>query len=68
MTFAEMLTLLDKLGTLLLAGMTLLINYRLGKMHKQFNSRMDQSLDTMKRLGKAEGKAEEKGNQENHNN
>lgn len=60
MTFNELITVVDKCSTFVLAALALFINYRLGKMHKQFNSRMDQTIELVKEKAKREGKEEEK--------
>ncbi len=47
-------------GSVSLAGIALsgYINYRIGKIHKQINSRMDELLKLSKEASKAEGNLE----------
>lgn len=62
-------TLILGLATLVTSIVTpllvLWVNYKLEKLHKQINSRMDEMLAMNKRESKAEGKLEERNEQKN---
>lgn len=52
----EIIKTITTIATLIIGG---IISVRLGKLHKQINSRMDQLLIESKKSAKAEGKVEE---------
>ena len=64
MTFDHIIAIIEKLSTFFLAVLTIYINYKINKMHKQFNSRMDQTIKLVEDKAHREGKAEEKAENE----
>jgi hypothetical protein len=47
-------------GAILTPALSAYVVYKLNNMHKQYNSRMDELLKAQKKIGNAEGRAEQK--------
>lgn len=56
MSDAVTISLITGVVTLVGIGLTGYVNIRLGKIHKQLNSRMDELLASAKLVGNAEGR------------
>lgn len=60
MSDAVIISLIGAIGTVVGIALTGFVNIRLSRLHKQINGRMEELLETTKKLGNAEGAATEK--------
>lgn len=58
MSDAVIISIVTGFVTVIGAGLTAYVSIRLGKIHKQLNSRMDELLAAAKMAGNAEGRKE----------
>ena len=65
MSDTVLISLITGIVTLIGIGLTGYVNIRLGKIHKQLNSRMDELLIAAKLAGNAEGRKELAAEQKN---
>lgn len=60
MSDAVAISIVTAIVAIVNAALTVILKIKLAKYHKEINGRMGELIDTTKKLGNAEGKAEEK--------